>query len=712
MLISSVFNTLNFITLLFVFMILILVINSGINNKKTFLFLMLLIDNFLCILFFTIENLSIHVDNATLFAKLTFSTLCFFPVLVLLLVLEVIGQNQIKKLYSRLSYLLFIPSFFFIIIVLLKKYTISIMPIYSGYYVKIHALSNYFALFHFVYEILAIILLYYFIKKKKTDDLKRREMYFLFTGFSLPVIYMVVIAGLQIIGLKIIYPFEIWFMLISGIFLYYGISRYGIILGNVFNKKIFNSSQFLIAGVNLSGEIFEANDSFLKMLNIKRKEIYGKQIVSLSEKSQNNFTGFENIFKFINNIRSNIVMSKSESSSNFEVFDKKEKNLKYFKINVNPIFIKNILFGHVFLLDDITERKVAENLLIRKQRLLEAVVKSINELLLNPDLNQAIINALEKIGTETQVDRVYIFENHKNIETGKVITSRKFEWTNKTVMPLIENSELTDIEFEDYFPEMYKELKINNQFSGLVRDLPDHIKKYFEKQNIVSILIVPIFVGDIFWGFIGLDECSEMRNWEYDEMITLKASAEVIGDAISHRRMSDTIKQLAYYDIITGLPNRALFYERVKLSLEISKRNKKLLALILMDFDKFKEINDTYGHGIGDELLKVFASRVTENLRKTDTISRFGGDEFIFLITELKTEEDVRKIAEKILKCFEKSFMIQGHSLVLKGSLGIALYPKNGLEVDDLVKNADIAMYKAKRAGGNKYKYYSNILGD
>ena len=709
MLASWVFNTLNLITLFFIFMILIMVFNSGIKNKKTLLFLLLLIDNFLCILFFTMENLSFHVDTAILFAKLTFSTLCFFPVLVLLLVLEVIGINQAKKHYFWLSYFSFIPSIFFIIMVLLGRYTVSIASIYTGYYVKIQVFSVFFVLFHFVYEILAVSLLYYFIKKKKTDELKRKELYFLFIGFCVPVIYMIFVAGFQIGGFKIRYPFEVWFMLVSGLFLYFGISRYGIILGNVFNKKIFNSSKLLIAGVNLSGEIFEANESFLNIFNVKSKEIYGKQINCLNEKSQKNFTGFENIFKFIENFRSNKIIAKSEASSVFKVFDKNKKSAIYFKIDINPIFIKKILFGQVFILNDITDRKNSENLLLKKQRLLEAVVKSVNELLLNTDLNQAIINALEKIGTETQVDRVYIFENHKNIKTEKIVSTRKFEWTSKTVESIIENPEFAEIEFEDYFPDIFKELKRNKQFSGFVKDLPSLFKAYFEKQHIVSILIVPIFVGETFWGFIGLDECSEMRKWEHDEIIALKAAAEIIGDAISHRRMSDTIKQLAYYDIVTELPNRALFYERVKLSLEISKRNKKLLALILMDFDKFKEVNDTYGHDVGDELLKVFAARVSKILRKTDTISRLGGDEFIFLITELKAEEDIGKIAEKILQCFEKPYIINEHKLVLKGSLGIAVYPSDGLEVVDLVKNADIAMYNAKKAGGNKYQYYSNI---
>ncbi|MHB1347621.1 MAG: histidine kinase N-terminal 7TM domain-containing protein, partial [Candidatus Humimicrobiaceae bacterium] len=472
--------------------------NGGINNKKTLLFFLLLIDNFLCISFFTMENLSFHVDTAIIFAKLTFICLCFFPVLVLLLVLEIVRQYQTKKPYFWLYYFSFIPSLFFIIMVLIKKYTVTIVPIFLGYYVKIHVFSTFFVLFHFVYELLAVSILFYFIKKKKTDELKRRELYYLFIGLAMPVIYMIVIAGLQIAGIKINYPFEVWFMLVSGILLFYGISRHGIILGNVFNKKIFNSSQLLIAGVNLSGEIFEANDSFLGIFDIKRKEIYGKEAKYLLEKSRNHFMGFENVFDYIENLRNSKDMSGTEASSIFKVFDKDKKAAKYFKIDVNPIFLKKSLFGHVFILNDITGRKNAENMLVKKQKLLEAVVKSINELLLNSDLNQAILNALEKIGTETQVDRVYIFENHKNTKTNKIISTRKFEWTNKNTEPIIENPEFAEIEFEDYFPDIYKELKSNNQFSGLVTNLPSLFRAYFEKQHIISILIVPIFVGEIF----------------------------------------------------------------------------------------------------------------------------------------------------------------------------------------------------------------------
>lgn len=707
---SIIYNSLNFITLFTIFTFLVLVISNGIYNKKTKYFLFLLIDCFLFTLFFTIENLSLDLNLAIVFAKLTFFTLSFFPVLFLLLTLQVVGQNKSKLIDSWFQYLLFIPSFFFIIMVLIKKYSLNITPVNDGYYIKIVSFSPFFVLFNFIYEIVSIIFLFYAIKENKENNLQIRELIFLFIGFVIPVIYMVIMAILQLAGLKNPYPFEIWFLLFSGLFLFYGVSRYGIILGTVFNKKIFSSSALMIAGINLSGEIFEANESFLKIFNLKRKEIIGKQLNDLSEKSKNFFDGFDYIFQYIDSIIKNEKTSKSESDSIFEVIDKIKNSTKYYELNINPIITKNVLFGHIFILNEVTLRKNAEDLLLKKQRLLEAIVKSLDELLTNSDLNQAIINALKKIGTETQVDRVYIFENYEDPFTGKIFTSQKFEWTNGIASPQIDNPELSNIEFEEFFPEMFMELSNNRQFSGLIKDFPQNLKAHFENQDIISILTVPIFVDNKFWGFIGLDECKDSRLWAYDEILTLKAAAEVIGDAITHRRMSDTIKQLAYYDIITGLPNRALFYERLKLSIEISKRNKKLLGIILMDFDKFKDINDTYGHDTGDELLKVFSERILKILRKTDTISRFGGDEFVLLLTDINFENDIKKILIKILDCFEKPFIVKNYSLIIKSSLGIAIYPKDGTKIVDLIKNADIAMYEAKKHGGNNYHYFSNIL--
>lgn len=690
-------------------MLIILVISNGVHTKKTLFFLLLLADNFLFVLFFAVENMAYNINIATIFAKLTFSMLCFFPVLLILLTFQVIEQRQFKFIYSGFSYLLFLPSLFFITMVLAKRYTLNINPINSGYYIKVLVFSPFFVLFNFIYEITSLVLLLYCIRKGTTNILKKKELSFLFIGLSIPVIYMVSRAVLEQAGVKNSYPFETWFVLFTNIFLYLGISRYGIMLENIFKKKVLNSNLLLIGAVNLSGEIFEANDSLLRFLKLKRREVLGKYLYDLFEKSGVYFAGFEDILKYIDSLNKDKKVTNTETRSIFAVLNKKEKNNLYFEVIVNPILIKNLLFGHIFILNDITSRKTAENLSLRKHKLLEAVVKSIDELLSNSDLDQAILNALEKIGSEMQVDRVYIFENHKDTATEKIFTSQRFEWTNSTTSPQINNPELTNIEFESFFPEMFEALSNNREFSGFIKDFSDNLKEHFIKQDIVSLLIVPIFVDHNFWGFIGLDECEEKRMWANDEIMTLKAAAEVIGDAITHRRMADMIKQLAYYDIVTGLPNRALFYDRLKLSLEFSKRNKKLLALILMDFDKFKIINDTYGHDVGDELLKVFAGRILGIIRKSDTISRLGGDEFVFILTDLKEEEDIIKIAEKILDCFNEPFMVKGFPLKIKGSLGISVYPADGIEVVDLIRNADIAMYKAKKHGGSKYKFYSNI---
>ncbi|MDD5658507.1 MAG: diguanylate cyclase [Actinomycetota bacterium] len=705
------FNFINFLTLLSVFTLLVLMINNGVGNKKTKYFLALLIDNFLFILFFTIENQTYNIDAAIIFAKLTFIAVSLFPPLLILLIFQAVDQKQNKFINSRFSYILFLPSLFFIIMVLIKKYTLDIRPIENGYYIKIIIFSAYFLLYNFIYEIASIVLLIIAKIRNKANDLKKKELDFLIIGFSIPVVFMICKAILQWLGLKNNYPFEIWFSFFSSWFLYYGISRYGIIVGNIFNKKVFNLNSMLIIGVNLSGEVFEVNKSFLEFFGMERKEVYGKSVYGLHKRNNIYFNGFDKILRYINSFSKNEKIIKRKTNPVFEVEDINEKNVKYFEISVDPIFINNLLFGHIFILNDVTGRKTAENLLVRKQRLLEAIVKSIDELLSNSDLDSSIVKAFEHIGSEIKVDRVYIFENHADPLTGKVLTSRKFEWINSTTNAQISNPELVNIDFEVQLPEVFAELSNNRDFSGLVKDFPENLKQYFNKQNIVSVLLVPIFTEDKFWGYIGLDECQEeTRIWASDEILIMKAAAKVIMDAITHMRMSETIRQLAYYDIITGLPNRALLYDRLKLSIEVSKRNKKLIAIALMDFDKFKEINDTYGHHVGDDFLKAFSDRISGIIRKSDTVSRFGGDEFIFILTNLSLKQDVVKIVDKILKYSQKPFVVQGHHLKIQGSIGIAVYPIDGTKVTDLIKNADIAMYNAKKLGGNGYQFYSDIF--
>lgn len=180
---------------------------------------------------------------------------------------------------------------------------------------------------------------------------------------------------------------------------------------------------------------------------------------------------------------------------------------------------------------------------------------------------------------------------------------------------------------------------------------------------------------------------------------------------ITYRKESEEmIRQMAYYDPLTGLPNRILLQDRFALALAKAERNQENLTLMIFDLDNFKDINDTLGHSCGDRLLKEVGQRLITFLRKSDTVARFGGDEFIGLLPETGQEEDVEKIAGKILEVIQKPFYIEDESIQITISIGLAFYPKNGQTLDLLMKNADQAMYRAKARGKNNFQYYDNLL--
>ena len=164
----------------------------------------------------------------------------------------------------------------------------------------------------------------------------------------------------------------------------------------------------------------------------------------------------------------------------------------------------------------------------------------------------------------------------------------------------------------------------------------------------------------------------------------------------------DIATQASLHDALTGLPNRALFYDRLEHGLEQAKRHGWILAVMFLDLDKFKQINDTHGHDIGDQVLLTIAERLKQNTRSDDTICRFGGDEFLYLLMEVKNEHEVIKIIKKLIKTAELPCDDIMPNLVVKLSVGASLFPKNGDNLNDLIKKADEAMYAAKQ---NKLGY-------
>nr|WP_277812895.1 GGDEF domain-containing protein [Sulfurimonas gotlandica] len=176
------------------------------------------------------------------------------------------------------------------------------------------------------------------------------------------------------------------------------------------------------------------------------------------------------------------------------------------------------------------------------------------------------------------------------------------------------------------------------------------------------------------------------------------------------REQKVILSHQAHHDALTGLPNRVLFNDRLEQAIEKAKRSNSKIALLFIDLDHFKEINDSLGHDVGDEILKTVTTRLNESKRDEDTLARLGGDEFTIILEDLHQVQDSSLIANKVLESLSKSMNVNDNVLYVSSSIGISIYPDDGVSTKDLLKFADSAMYKAKDEGRNNFQYYNSTL--
>ncbi len=222
-------------------------------------------------------------------------------------------------------------------------------------------------------------------------------------------------------------------------------------------------------------------------------------------------------------------------------------------------------------------------------------------------------------------------------------------------------------------------------------------------------------------GKIPLNQIEKRYVRKNGEIIWVQLTASILRDSLSNEPLyfitqveditdrkltEERIRHLAYHDSLTNLPNRRLLLDRMHHAMDFAKRHQNIMALMFLDLDRFKNVNDTLGHDVGDELLKAVAARLNTALRSIDTIARVSGDEFVIILNELTTQNEASLIADKIIESMNHRFLIHGHELHVGCSIGITLYPNDALEVSDLMKKADLAMYAAKESGRNQYRFY------
>ena len=200
------------------------------------------------------------------------------------------------------------------------------------------------------------------------------------------------------------------------------------------------------------------------------------------------------------------------------------------------------------------------------------------------------------------------------------------------------------------------------------------------------------------------------------EFITnpMRENDHIIGVVITFNDITDrlqvqeTIRNLAFHDSLTGLPNRTIFLDRLDLALAHAQRYHENLAVLFLDLDDFKPVNDKLGHAVGDSLLREIGKRLTSSLREGDTVARFGGDEFVVMLPQVGERRNAFDTAHKIRSSIEKPFELGGHSLHISVSIGLALFPEHGADEDTLLDNADKALYQAKNNGKNQIHLFGS----
>ncbi|HNX29793.1 MAG TPA: EAL domain-containing protein [Syntrophomonadaceae bacterium] len=326
------------------------------------------------------------------------------------------------------------------------------------------------------------------------------------------------------------------------------------------------------------------------------------------------------------------------------------------------------------------------------------------------NLNEA--NIAEKVkemlrlsGEYFQADRAYFFSLSPNLKT--------FEWCNENIESSCKSIlKITAEDFPWWMDQMMKKsvLNIIN-----VEDMPAESteeKALCRKHNIQSLVSMPVTYKDKILGNLFFASEKKSLIWREDHKELLQILANLLRDALVKVETENEISYLAFYDGLTGLPNRTLFKNRLEQAIHLAKRTEKFIGIVFIDLDSFKAVNDSIGHDGGDEILKQVALRLTSCLRKQDTVTRFGGDEFLIMVTQLERTEDIHKVTENIMKTFLQPFAVNQQEFFISVSAGIAVYPEDGEDADTLTKNADLAMYTSKDRGKNQFTLCSPFMKD
>ena len=381
--------------------------------------------------------------------------------------------------------------------------------------------------------------------------------------------------------------------------------------------------------------------------------------------------------------------------------------LRYPEFNAIHIFVSQCLafFGLIFVISMIKKVHKKRIAMISSQLKQSEIVSQISSemITINQDnYEDKIEKFLDIIGKLYNMDRLSVMK----LSSDRLTISHEIEWVAPGIERIIGKVK-TVVLADDYWwneqLESCRMIVLSNVDS--LKPEQSNGKIIMQSLNIKSLLSIPIVMNDIFYGFLIANCVNDYETWRDDEKRMMTVLANILGDAYLKLEKEKEITHMAYCDALTGLPNRILFNEKLKENVEKSKIHKINLAVLFIDLDSFKSVNDTMGHESGDALLTQIADNLKRAVTQNEFVARFGGDEFIVLITRFSNMEQLNDRAQKIMEVLNTPISVNNQDFYVTASAGIALYPDDGENGETLVKNADLAMYEAKNLGKNHFMF-------
>lgn len=353
------------------------------------------------------------------------------------------------------------------------------------------------------------------------------------------------------------------------------------------------------------------------------------------------------------------------------------------------------------------QSKLKENQL---QTQLQKIASDLTVLFLSvkvEDFEDSVDLFLKKCGEFVEADRAYIgFFS----EDGQSLTVQN-TWQNTLETPeKLKSNQMT----ETLFPWLFHQVK-----SGVIVHIMDKkqvnetaLKEVdaLKKQGIHSQVLIPLVSKGQVIGVMGLEQVNPHKKWTIANFELMTVLVNILTDAYNKLTSEKEINTLAYYDTLTKLPNRLMFQDQLTHAIELQKRHMGHVGVVLLDLDAFKTVNDTLGHTWGDCLLAEVATRLTANVRRYDTVSRFGGDEFLIMLPHVTDTAEILDVVKKLVALFVDPITVNQQAFYITASMGVSVYPFDGEDVNTLIKHADLAMYESKNNGKNRYTFCTRDL--